>query len=112
MSNFKLFCQDESGIEIVINPDTEEAYTTVSGYAKLSGKDYSTIDRRIVTMATDEQIEAEVETARGLKSVVLLPTALVLKWLVGDRPQLSSKMREANATFYLHNIAGFESKFK
>lgn len=102
--------ETESGIELVINTDTGEVFATISGYARMSGRDKSTISRRMETVAGETKKTAEIQTTQGLRTVALIPASLVFEWAMKDKPELAKKMGACGATVYLHQLAGFKVK--
>ena len=107
MTNLSRF-QTEDGIELVIDTTTGEAFATVTGYAKLSRKDKSTISRRLKGVASEELKNSEMLTPGGLQGVVLIPAKLVFKWAIKDNPELAEKMGDAGATVFIHQLAGYK----
>ena len=100
---------DKDGIELVINTRTGEAFATQSGYARMSGKDQSTISRRCSKLDAPNAVKSsEIETGYGVKVVALIPAKLVFKWAITDKPELAEAMGEAGATVYIHQLAGFK----
>lgn len=100
--------ETEDGIELVIDTVTGESFATVSGYARMSGKDKSTISRRLQGVDPTELKDAEIQTAGGLQGVVLLPGKLVRKWLLKDNPELLEAMSDAGWNVYCHLKAGYK----
>lgn len=78
---------DHDGIEILIDTATGESFASVSGYARMSGKDKSTISRRLQTVAQNSKKTAEIQTTTGFKTVALIPENLVSQWLMQDNPE-------------------------
>jgi hypothetical protein len=109
MSNLSVF-NAKSGIELVINTQTGEAFATQSGYSRMSGKDRTTIVRRCTGCVSDGIEMAEVVTGGGVQRCVLIPAKLVFKWLIKDNPELAAEMGEVGATIFLHKLAGYEIK--
>ena len=100
---------DKDGIELVINTRTGEAFATQSGYARMSGKDQSTISRRCSKLDAPNAVKSsEIETGYGVKVVALIPAKLVFKWAITDKPELAEAMGEAGETVYIHQLAGFK----
>jgi hypothetical protein len=103
-----VFKQD--GIELAINTQTGEAFATVSGYARMSGKDKSVISRRLGTVAKEGIKNAEIQTVQGLRTVALIPETLISQWIVKDSPGLATQMLNAGCRLYLYQIAGYKIK--
>ncbi|WP_414579126.1 hypothetical protein [Anabaena sp. CCY 9402-a] len=70
MSNLTSYCQD--GLEIFIDNATGESFASINGYARMSGRDKSTISRRLEGVAPELVKKAEVLTAGGLQGVALI----------------------------------------
>jgi hypothetical protein len=98
--------ESNDGIELVIDTITGEAFATVSGYSRMSGKANSTIHERTSRLA-DSKL-AETLTSIGLKTSRLIPANIVGKWLIKDNPELAEKMLDAGATVYMHQLAGYK----
>ena len=96
-------------IELVINQKTGEAFATISGYARMSGLNKSTISRRSQKLVAPEAIKtSEIDTGYGFKVVALIPADIVFDWLCDDNLPLAKAMGKAGATLYMHKIAGFK----
>ena len=100
--------ETEEGIELVIDTHTGEAFATISGYARMSGKAKSTISERLETVRDEEPKTAEIQTVQGLRTVRLISAKLVFKWAMRDSPELAEKMGECGATVFLHELAGYQ----
>ena len=111
MSNLARF-ETKSGIELVIDQQTGEAFATVSGYARMSGKNKSTISRRMKTVAEKARKTTEIQTTQGLRTVALIPAELVFEWTMKDKPELAKEMGACGATVYLHHLAGYKIESK
>lgn len=99
---------EQNGLELVINTETGEAFASLRGYARMSGKDQSTISRRCQGVASECIKTAEILTPGGLQGVALIPESLIAQWIVKDNPDLATKMLQAGVRVYLHTIAGFK----
>lgn len=106
----KLQRYDNNGLELVIDKDTGESYATVSGYARMSGKDKSTISRRAGTVALKQQKMAEILTPQGLRTVALIDESTISDWIIGDNPGLAKQMMKAGVRVFLHHSAGHKIK--
>lgn len=60
VANLQLFHND--GIELIVNTETGESFASVSGYARMSGKDKSTISRRLESVAESFVNKVEIQT--------------------------------------------------
>jgi hypothetical protein len=107
MSELSIF-NTESGIELVINTTTGEAFATQAGYSRMSGANKSTISMRMKGVQDSSLKQAEIVTGGGMQRVQLIPAKLVFKWLIKDNPELAAEMGEVGATVYLHKMAGYK----
>lgn len=87
MSNLSVF-KDTHGIEIIIDEQTGESFCSVNGYARMSGKDKSTISRRLQGVWRLEVKWAEIHTEGGIQSTVLIPIQVAVNSLAKDKPSL------------------------
>lgn len=102
---------ERDGIELVIDEQTGEAFATQAGYARMSGKDRTTIVKRCQRLSELSQLKsAEIDTGYGIKVCELIPAKLVFKWALKDNLGLAEKMGECGATVFLHQLAGFQVK--
>ena len=102
---------DNDGIELVINTQTGESFATQRGYARMSGRDASTISRRCAKLDESGIIKtAEIDTGYGIKVVALIPADLVYDWMCEDNLRLAKVMGKTGATVYMHQ-SGIQSKF-
>lgn len=99
---------ENSGIELVINIQTGEAFSSIRGYARMSGKAESTIRERCNGARKNEIKEAQIDTVGGLQGARLIPAELVFEWLMKDNTELAKAMGKAGATVYLHQLAGYK----
>lgn len=109
MSNLTAFNQD--GIEIYIDNNTGESFASISGYARMSGIDKSTISKRTKGVAFEDVKTAEVLTRSGLQVVAkLLNEKLIAEWLIKDNPDMATKLLTLGVRVFLHQLAGYEVK--
>ena len=105
---------EKDDIELVIDTRTGEAFVSIRGYARMSGKAQSTIQSRTDRMSEGERSRvtqtAEIQTPGGLQGVRLIPAKLAFKWAITDKPELAEAMGEAGATVYIHQLAGYQVK--
>jgi|GEM_PF-3526038 len=97
---------DKVGIEILINSQTGESFASISGYARMSGKDKSTISRRC-TVAFKTFLKAQIQTTTGLKTVVLISEDTIIDWIIDDNPALAKRLLKAGVRVFLHELAGY-----
>ena len=112
MTNSSLQRFDHDGIELIIDTQTGESFATVRGYARMSGKIPSTISRRLTMSGLREKglEQAQIETASGLQTVVLIPEDVICQWLIKDNHELALKVMQLGVRLFLHTIAGFQVK--
>lgn len=127
MTNLARF--DHDGIELLINTETGESFATVSGYARMVGKNQTTISKRLKGMnkTPEKQVqtqtrggvqgyeflsgkEVQVETTQGLQTVTLIGEDLICEWLPKDNHDMASKVLRLGVRMFLHTIAGFQVK--
>ena len=100
--------ETKDGVELVIDTQTGEAFATQRGYARMSGRDPSTISRRCTKLDEFSAIKnSEIDTGYGVKVVALIPADLVYDWMFEDNPALAKAMGKAGATIFMHQLAGF-----
>jgi hypothetical protein len=107
MSNLSAFKSD-NGIEIIINQQTGESFCSVSGYARMSGKDKGTISRRLKAVASNEAKTDEILTPGGIQGVVLVNEDLITDWIVDDNPMMAKQLLKAGVRVFLHKLAGYK----
>jgi hypothetical protein len=98
---------DHDGLELVIDTETGESFATISGYARMVGKDKSTISRRCDGVASGVVGTAEIPTERGLRTVAMIPESLITEWVVKDNPDLAVQLMRAGVRVFLHKLAGY-----
>ena len=96
----------ENGIEILIDTKTGESFASISGYARMSGKDKSTISRRC-TVAFGITKTAQIQTESGVKTVSLIPENSIAEWIIDDNPVMAKQLLKAGVRVFLHKTAGF-----
>ena len=99
---------DNDVIELLINTQTGEAFSTQAGYARMSGLSQQAVNKRCRGYNQDELQSFEIDLGYGLQGYNLIPAKLVYRWLIKDCPELGFAMGEAGATVYLHQLAGFK----
>jgi phage antirepressor YoqD-like protein len=99
---------DNDGIELIINTQTGESFATISGYARMAGKDKSTISRRLAGVAPEQVKSAEIQTGSGVQGVALINGKLAMQWLAKDNPELLVAMGEVGWNVYCHKVAGYQ----
>jgi hypothetical protein len=103
--------KNDDGIEIYIDTTTGESFASIRGYARMSGRDESTIRERISKLkdAGETTVKtAEVQTGGGLQGARLVSEKLIAQWLPKDNPEVASKLMELGVRHFLHVMAGYE----
>ena len=101
--------ETQDGIELVVDTRTGEAFATQRGYARMSGRDASTISRRCAKLNESGIVKnSEIDTGYGIKVVALIPADLVYDWMCEDNLRLAKVMGKTGATVYIHQLAGFK----
>ena len=109
MSTLQRFDQD--GLELVIDTQTGEAFATISGYARMSGKTKQAISKRADSSVNQNTIKtAQIQTAAGFRSSTLIPESLITDWIIKDNPDLARQMLKAGVRVYLYGVAGYQVK--
>jgi hypothetical protein len=112
MSNLTRY--DNNGLELVINTVTGEAFASISAVARMTDKNKSTISRYVngtlETVAQMALLEAEVNTADGLRSVALLNENQILEVVTRYKPELLAEFAKLGLRMVLHQLAGYEVK--
>lgn len=115
MSN--LIYYNPQNIGIVVNTLNGDIFATHDGYQILSKKSKQTVTRfcqkyglrytrpgEIVDAVTGEELRD--------RYLVLIPSQLVLKWLILHNPEQALTMGCKGAAVYLYGLAGFKAKIK
>lgn len=76
MDNNIVKLDQSEGVEIFVNTATKESFTSIRGYARLTGKTESTIARQLSNSVREEAAFAKVETDGGLQKIVLIPATI------------------------------------
>ena len=100
---------EQDGIETVIDTDTGEAFITIRGYAKLSGKPERTVRSRSNGARKDEIIETEFNSSAGIETAKLIPASICFEWLLRDNPNLAKEMGTAGAIVQIHTASRFKA---
>ena len=99
--------ETKDGVELVIN-EVGESFATVRGYARMSGRDASTISRRLKGVGSDRIKEAEIITPGGIQGVALISEDIITDWIVEYNPLLAKAMLKAGVRVFLHTAAGYQ----
>ncbi|WP_107670356.1 hypothetical protein [Cyanothece sp. BG0011] len=97
----------ENGIELVIDVNTGESFATVSGYARMSGINRTTVQMRVKDVNSDLAKTAEIQTQGGLQGVRLLSEDLICEWLPKDNPKMATQLMKLGVRMCLHQLVGF-----
>ena len=74
----------------------------------MSGRDASTISRRLKGVGSDRIKEAEIITLGGIQGVALISEDIITDWIVEDNPPLAKAMLKAGVRVFLHTAAGYQ----
>lgn len=99
---------DKNGIELIVDCNSGETFATVNGYGRMSGKDKSTISRRLKGVAPEDVKTAEILTPGGLQGVTLISEDLIVEWLPKDNPKMATQLMKLGVRVFLHKLAGYE----
>ena len=107
----------QEGLELIIDSDTGEVFTTIPGYARMAGGVFPAMVERIrkrvrqvKALDKDRVKRAKLQKAVGFRSVSLIPESLIIEWIVDDNPSLARLMLKDGVRVYLHSVAGYEGK--
>jgi hypothetical protein len=100
----------EGGIEILINPATGESFCSVRGYARMAGKNESTIRARVTGAGDGSGKMAEILTPGGLQGARLITEDQITAWLPKDNPAAATLLLKMGVRMALHKMAGYEIK--
>lgn len=108
MDNLAFFNND--GIEVYVDTATGESFCSVSGYARMSGKDRSVIQKRLKACAVGQVKTTEILTKGGLQGCALITEDLVTEWLPKDKPEAATKLLKLGVRHFMHELAGYKVK--
>jgi hypothetical protein len=97
----------EDGLEIIVNKITKETGMSVQGYARMSGKNVSTISRRLKVLHGEGVKEVQILTAQGLQGVALLSEDVIGDWLFDDNPKMAKVFMKMGIRAGLLKMAGY-----
>lgn len=108
MSSLTVFKSD-SGVEILIDTATGEAFASINGYVRMANSvSRQAIQQRLQGGKVEGVKTAEIETEGGLQEARLIPAKVVYRWLMKDNPELAVEMGEVGATVFMHKLAGYQ----
>ena len=100
---------ENDGIEIYIDANSGESFTSVSGYARLSGKNKSTILRRLKKALQGVGVKTvQVQTQGGLQGVSLINEDLISEWLPKDNPKMCKEFIKLGVRKFNYLLAGYK----
>lgn len=108
MNNMNLVRFEKESIELYIDTTTGESFASISGYARMAGKDKSTVSRRCQGVAESLLKQAEVPTSGGIQAVALITESLICEWLQKDNPEMATKLMQLGVRVFLHKLAGYQ----
>lgn len=101
---------EQNGIELYIDTNTHESFATQSGYARMSGKDQSTISRRLSTMHEPLVKVVEINTGSGVRPYALATEDFIVEWLPKDNPTMATQLLKLGVRSFIHQVAGYTPK--
>lgn len=113
MSDLVLY--NPGGSEVVLNRKNWQAYTTQSGYIKLSGRSSQTIARRcnrhdLRHCKPGKIIDAITGEPIASRYISLIPAHIMLEWMLKDNIEKALAIGNDGARFYLYQLAGLQVK--
>jgi hypothetical protein len=103
---------ENDGIEIYIDANSGESFTSVSGYARLSGRAKSTILRRLKGVADQEIKTTQIQTPGGLQGVALITEDLIAEWLPKDNPKMCKDFIKLGVRKFNYTLAKYSEPEK
>jgi hypothetical protein len=104
--------KNNDGLELVVDTNTGETFASISAVARMTDKDKSLISRYVngglKTVARMELKTAELQTATGLKTVVLLNEHQIMEVIYKYNPELLKNITWLGTRAYLHKLAGYK----
>ncbi|MGL6338496.1 MAG: hypothetical protein ACRC80_05065 [Waterburya sp.] len=94
------------GLELIIDLETGESFTSINGYSRLSGKAKSTTSARIKASSETLFRSSEIDTGYGVKVVRLIPEDMIVEWIPLDNPEIATKLMKMGVRAFLHQLAG------
>lgn len=105
--NLTKYTTNIENLELVIDQDTGEVYSSQAALARMCGVE-STQIRRLIGGDTESLEIAPIMTSNGDKQIKLYPESLILKAIVTYNPELAMKCMEAGLRLFLHGMAGYK----
>ena len=78
---------DNDGIELLINTQTGEAFSTQAGYTRMSGLSQQAVNKRCRGYNQDKLINTKIKTLGGSQDVIVIPVKTASDWLLADYHQ-------------------------
>ena len=112
MKKSKLTLYKTEEIEVVINEETGETFSSVSATARMCGVSETALRKFIKTSNLLVIKSAKIQTGQGIRSSNLLNEEQILDCLYKYNPQLTRKFAQLGLRKFLHTEAGYEHKRK
>ena len=96
---------ENNGIEVYVNTATGESFTSINGYARMSGVARSTVRDRVGRKTDAKTIE--MPTVKGFRVGRLIDETTIVDWLSKDAPDVLVKFAQVGVRMYLHQLAGY-----
>ncbi|MGL5879638.1 MAG: phage antirepressor KilAC domain-containing protein [Xenococcaceae cyanobacterium] len=97
----------ETGYDVVIDTQTGESFTTISGYARMGGVSTQAISKRYAS-TFDHPYEAQVFIRGMFREVNLVPEKTIIDWLGNDNVDALVQVARLGARFFNYKIAGYK----
>ena len=100
--------ENNDGLEIYVDTATGEAGTSIRGYARLAGKNASTISRRFKGDAQNPALMAEVQTEGGIQGIAFIDENTIIEWLPKDNPEVTTQLLRMGIRKFLHTLVNYQ----
>lgn len=100
------FATDVEGLELVINKETGECFSSQRALARMCEVDEKTI-RKFIGADQINTFKAEVQTPGGLQGATLISEEFINKAIIKYNPDLAFRCMQAGLRLYLHRMAGY-----
>lgn len=111
----ELILYNAGDLEVIMNRESLQVFTTQKGYIKLSGRSPQTIARRcdkhdLRSCFPGSVIDAVSGEAIFCRYINLVPDHLILRWLAKDDLEKALMLGAIGVSNYLYQVAGFQVK--
>jgi hypothetical protein len=98
-------CDGRDGLDILIDPVTDESFCSISTYARMARKSTRTIYNRLRAVPPEGQITAVLPTAKRLR---LISEDQIAEWLPKDNPEACRPFGLLGVRKALHAMAEYQ----